>query len=383
MAKPSSIEDMSAALDTVIPVLEAEAAQVDANGVWPARSLEAVRQAGLLGVTLPAEHGGKGAGLRDFAAVTEKLASACASTAMIYLMHVCGAQVIAASACPERKRWLESIVTGGRVATLAFSERGSRSHFWAPVSRAVASDGGAALDCDKSFVTSAGHADYYVVSAGAIGAATPVESTLYLVQKDAAGLQVQGAWNGLGLRGNASAPMTLRQCRVDGSHRLTAEGKGFDTMMAVALPWFQIGSAAVSLGIAEAAAAGAVRHTSGARLEHLGESLAAAVPGIRARLARMRLQIDSARGYLGQALTEIERGGPGAMLGILGVKAVAGETALEVTDSAMRACGGAAFGRQLTVERNFRDARAAAVMAPTTEVLHDFIGKAVAGLPLF
>jgi alkylation response protein AidB-like acyl-CoA dehydrogenase len=49
----------------------------------------------------------------------------------------------------------------------------------------------------------------------------------------------------------------------------------------------------------------------------------------------------------------------------------------------MRACGGAAFGRQLTVERNFRDARAASIMAPTTEILYDFIGKAVAGLPLF
>jgi alkylation response protein AidB-like acyl-CoA dehydrogenase len=71
------------------------------------------------------------------------------------------------------------------------------------------------------------------------------------------------------------------------------------------------------------------------------------------------------------------------MLAVLGVKAVASENALRVTDEAMRACGGAAFGRQLSVERNFRDARAASVMAPTTEVLYDFIGKALSGLPLF
>jgi len=49
----------------------------------------------------------------------------------------------------------------------------------------------------------------------------------------------------------------------------------------------------------------------------------------------------------------------------------------------MRVCGGAAFSRDLSIERNFRDARAASVMAPTTDVLYDFIGKAVAGLPLF
>jgi alkylation response protein AidB-like acyl-CoA dehydrogenase len=154
-------------------------------------------------------------------------------------------------------------------------------------------------------------------------------------------------------------------------------------MLGVALPWFQVGSASVSLGIGESAFAGAVKHTSTARLEHLGESLASAVPGIRARLARMKLTLDSASAFLEQTLGAIEADSPSAMLSVLGVKAVAGEAALEVTDEAMRACGGAAFGRQLSIERNFRDARAASVMAPTTDVLCDFIGKAVAGIPLF
>jgi alkylation response protein AidB-like acyl-CoA dehydrogenase len=71
------------------------------------------------------------------------------------------------------------------------------------------------------------------------------------------------------------------------------------------------------------------------------------------------------------------------MLRVLEVKAAAGETATEVTDLAMRVCGGAAFRKEVGVERNFRDARAASVMAPTTDVLYDFVGKAVCGLPLF
>jgi alkylation response protein AidB-like acyl-CoA dehydrogenase len=97
----------------------------------------------------------------------------------------------------------------------------------------------------------------------------------------------------------------------------------------------------------------------------------------------MKLALDSASAFLEQTLGVIEADSPSAMLSVLGVKTVAGEAALEVTDEAMRACGGAAFGRQLNVERNFRDARAASIMAPTTDVLCDFIGKAVAGLPLF
>ena len=76
---------------------------------------------------------------------------------------------------------------------------------------------------------------------------------------------------------------------------------------------------------------------------------------------------------------------PGAhtMPAVLSAKLQAAEMALAVTDSAMRVCGGAAFSKQLGVERHFRDARAGAVMAPTSDALRDFLGKAVLGLPLF
>jgi alkylation response protein AidB-like acyl-CoA dehydrogenase len=71
------------------------------------------------------------------------------------------------------------------------------------------------------------------------------------------------------------------------------------------------------------------------------------------------------------------------MLRVLECKAAAGETATEVLDLAMRVCGGAAFRNDVGVERYFRDTRAAGIMAPTTDALYDFIGKAVCGLPLF
>ncbi len=71
-----------------------------------------------------------------------------------------------------------------------------------------------------------------------------------------------------------------------------------------------------------------------------------------------------------------------AMLRVLEVKAVAAEAAIAVTDLAMKVCGGAAFRKELGVERRFRDARAARVMAPTTDALLDFVGRAICGLPL-
>ena len=71
------------------------------------------------------------------------------------------------------------------------------------------------------------------------------------------------------------------------------------------------------------------------------------------------------------------------MLHVLALKASSGETAVTVTDLAMRSCGGAAFSKHLGLERNFRDARAAIVMAPTTDHLREFVGRILVGLPLF
>jgi alkylation response protein AidB-like acyl-CoA dehydrogenase len=70
------------------------------------------------------------------------------------------------------------------------------------------------------------------------------------------------------------------------------------------------------------------------------------------------------------------------MLRVLQVKAAAAEAASEVTDLALKAGGGAAFRKESPLERRFRDARASRVMAPTTEALHDFVARALLGMPL-
>jgi alkylation response protein AidB-like acyl-CoA dehydrogenase len=97
----------------------------------------------------------------------------------------------------------------------------------------------------------------------------------------------------------------------------------------------------------------------------------------------MRFRIDQARADLASTLDLVEAGDPGAMSPLLAVKAVSGEMAVAVTDLAMRSCGGAAFSKHLGVERPFRDARAAIVMAPTTDHIKEFVGRLLVGLPLF
>jgi alkylation response protein AidB-like acyl-CoA dehydrogenase len=97
----------------------------------------------------------------------------------------------------------------------------------------------------------------------------------------------------------------------------------------------------------------------------------------------MRVQVDQARCLWLDTISAMESGRDDVMLRVLEVKAAAGESATQVLDTAMRVCGGAAFRRDVGVERRFRDARAGTVMAPTTDQLYDFIGKAICGLPVF
>lgn len=363
-------------------VIAPAAAEHDRAGDWPGSSIKALADGGLLGLSVPEELGGMGLGPSNFVATVEELAAACASTAMIFVMHVCATETIKQSALPQRDSVLSDIAAGKHLSTLAFSEKGSRSHFWAPISRAGEQNGFHVLNCQKSFVTSAGHADSYIVSTRAVGATGMTESSLYYVEGGTPGFSVAGTWNGLGLRANASAPMSLENARVSPDSLLSPAGEGFNVMLSVVLPWFQLGTSAVANGIGKGALVAAAQHLGSARLEHLNLTLASQ-PELRARLASARVALDASRALTAEAARSVENPDDSTMLRVLEVKACASETALEVTDKAMRLCGGAGFSRKLPVERYFRDARAGSVMAPTTDALHDFIGKALLGLPLF
>jgi alkylation response protein AidB-like acyl-CoA dehydrogenase len=163
---------------------------------------------------------------------------------------------------------------------------------------------------------------------------------------------------------------------------LGPDGGGFEIMMGNVLPHFQVLNAACFLGVMEAATTKAARHVATTKFSHTSQLLAD-LPTIRAFVARMRLKTDMLRTLLNDTVAAMEEKRADAQLRVLEIKAAAGELAVEVTDLAMRVAGGAAFRKEVGIERHFRDARAATVMSPTTDLLYDFIGKAACGLPLF
>jgi len=365
------------ALQRVIDgVVAPNARTVDHDGAFPRAALDALAEAGALGLASATDVGGGGEGLRVAADVIERLAGACGSTAMVVLMHYAAVAVLELHAAENVRR---DIASGRNLATLAFSEAGSRSHFWAPQGTATANGDGVRLDATKSWVTAATQADTYVWSSRPLAAEGPM--TLWLVPSDTKGLSPSGTFDGLGLRGNGSTPVIASDVTVPASAMLGDDGSGLDIALAAVLPWFLVLSAAFSVGLMEAVTQETAKHLRDTRLEHLDQTLIDQ-PVVRGDYGRMRLQTDMARAFVADALAAIETGRDDAVLRVLEVKAAGAEASIAVTEAAMKLCGGAAFRKELSIERRFRDAHAARVMAPTTDALLDFVARAVTGLPL-
>ncbi len=381
----SRFEELIAESDRVSrEVLAVNADEVDRNRCFPQENLAALGRSGLLSLLVPTSYGGAGGGMLEMSRVLECIGQSCPSTAMVTLMHYCGTAVLVAKANSSLKETvLRAIARGEHVTTLAFSEPGSGGHFYCPISQLIRNGEGMLLSARKSFVTSAGKADSYVVSTRSASANGPTDIDIFYVPKEAEGWEICGEFDGLGMRGNASAPMTFQGLKVDEEARIGGEKSGFETMLQVVLPHFQIGCASVSLGMAEAAFQKASAHVRSRKYEHLGGTSMAEIPRTQFIVGEMALELRSTRAYLGETIRRATSGDDQAVLDILGIKARAADACLFVASRAMTMCGGTAYGRKGGLERIFRDAQAPPVMAPSSDLLKEFLGKASLGLPLF
>lgn len=351
------------------------AVAVDRDRSFPESSIRALAERGALGLLVPEEFGGAGAGLAELVEMGEAVGRACASSGMVFLMHSVTAATIAVGGGERAGEYLEGMATGRRLGTLAFSERGTGAHFYAPELTAARENGGVRIRGRKSFVTSGGHADVYLV----LVRSGEGEGLDCYVVDGAAGVRFEGEWDGLGMAGNSSVAAEF-DCVVDDASRIGGVGDGQALVFTAVAPFFLAGLASVNVGIAAAALAAAVEHASTRRYAG-GESLAE-IQSIQHALANMDMSARAARLVVREAARLGDQGDEGALVALMEAKVVATEAAASVTQTALEVCGGQGYSRALPIERHLRDARAGAVMAPTNGVLRNWIGKALAGLPV-
>ncbi len=352
------------------------AATVDRESRFPDEQLSALARVGALGLLVPPEWGGVGAGLVALADVCEAVGGACGSTGMVFLMHSVTAATIAGGGGPSAARLLEGMASGELLGTLAFSERGTGAHFYSPELRAERRGGSVFVSGRKSFVTSGSHADAMLVLLQGEGEGLDC----YAVGKDAPGVRFEGRWEGLGMRGNSSIAVEFENVVLDPDALIGEAGGGAGLVFGVVAPTFLVGLAAVNVGIAQAALSGALEHAKSRRYPD-GSSLVE-VPTVQHALADMDIDVRAARALLQEAARLGDSGDEGALVALMEAKVLCTDAAARVTQGALEVCGGQGYTPALAIERHLRDARAGAVMAPTNGVLRTWSAKAIAGLPV-
>lgn len=385
MSRPD-YESIRARVRSVVDeVIRPNAEQIDREGVFPRENLTALGKAGWNGVLVPEALGGLGLDHVAFAIAAEEIGRACPSTALVYVMHVGAAQTILLYGTDDQKqRWLRA-ARDGVIGTYSTSEKASGGHWWFNFSEAARDGVDYRIHAEKSFTTSSGQADYYVVQTRTPESTGPTDITFFIVDGRAEGIR-PGAWEALGVRGNHSGPITYDGVKVAARDRLGTEGQGKDIIYHGVSPVYLIGLGAAWHGVAHGALEAVTDYAT--RTVHRDfERRLVDYQVLRQQLGEARVLVASLPAWqhaLAEQLDELWRAGKPQgeiLIPLTEFKVHAAEVVNHVARRALDVSGGYGYKRG-PLERYFRDARAAIGMGPSNNIAREWIGKSLVGLPL-
>jgi isovaleryl-CoA dehydrogenase len=351
------------AQDIATGVLAPRAAEADRNGAFPLEQLQALRERGFFGLRASPEHGGQGQGMLTTCIVVETLAKACPSTALIYKMHIESTEIVSRVPTPAQAAEITpKIASGEWLSTVAGSEAGHQGGAWAGAPKAAVQpvDGGFQIEnVKKSFVTAAGIADTYLFMATLREDGKPPLPMMFQIHRDDLEWTIDEPWDGLGMRANASSPMTFNGF-LPNERRLNPENKPVD-FFSVAVGTY----AATYLGIAGGCYELLEKYVAETTLAD-GRRMPD-VETIARRVVKAKVELERSRALLYAAASAWDEGRVRGPQALFEAKVAADELATFVTGEAMTLGGGTAFAKRLPFERYFRDARAGMVMG----IAHD------------
>lgn len=353
----------------VLPV----ATELEHADEYPTKLVEGLRELGLFGATVPAEHGGLGLDVPTYARVVEELSAGWMSLSGVINTHLIAAGLIARQGTDEqRARWLPAMAAGDLRGCLSLSEPDAGSDTRALRCRATPDGEEYVLDGTKAWVTNGERAGIVALAARA-----PEGVTCFMVEKEpgpsSGGITVTRRVEKLGYKGVETVEMAYDGHRVPASAVLGGPaglGRGLPAILG-GLELGRINIAARACGVGRAAFEAAMayaqeRSTFGKPIaEHQAVAFKLADMATRLRAARL-LTRDAAERYASGQRADVEAGM---------AKLFASEMALEVATEAMRIHGGMGYAAELPVERYYRDAPLMVIGEGTNEIQHLVIAR--------
>jgi isovaleryl-CoA dehydrogenase len=322
---------------------------------------------GLLGVTLPEEHGGAGLDATAAVQVYEALSTSDPGFALSVLAHaILFAQNVAVNGEPlQRKRVLPKAARGEWIGGLCMTEPAVGTDVLAMRTTARRQGSGYVIDGVKTFITNGGVDEATLGDAFVVYATTgPREITSFLVEKGSEGLRLGQKWKDkLGMRASFTAELVFEGVRLPVEQRLGQEGEGALQMMRN-LEIERLTLAAMSLGIAQRSLRVMVayaneRQSFGVPLREHGQ--------IQRHIAESYAEFMAGRSYVYHVAGQLELDAFGQRMDSDGVKLFCSTMAKQVADRAIQVLGGYGYMSEYVVERLWRDAKLLEIGGGTVE----------------
>jgi len=351
------------------------AAELDRTGEYPWSVVEALRDAELMGIWIPEEYGGGGAGVLDLCVVVEELSRACGGVGVAYAVNALGSfPIILGGTEEQRLRFLPPVASGEKLIAFGLSEKASGSDAGSLRTRATRDGDGWVIDGDKKWNTNGNAASFYTVYASTRPDRGSRGISAFLVEKGTPGFEIGKREDLMGIRCVPVHELHFRGCRVPEDHLLGGvEGKGFGNAM-MTLDRARPGVAAQALGLAQGAMDWALRYT--AERQQFGQSVLS-FQSTQFRLADMATEIEAARQLVYSAARVIDEGHAGASKYAAMCKVFASDLAMRVTTEAVQMFGGYGYCRDYPIEKYMRDAKITQIYEGANQIQRLVIGRAL------
>jgi butyryl-CoA dehydrogenase len=357
--------------DTVRRIAEEKfaplAAEIDEKEIFPRESVKVLAENGLLGVQIPEEYGGAGAGMLAMVLAVEEIARVCASTSVILTTQALASDPFLLAGTEEQKKnYLYRLASGECLGACGITEPGAGSDVTGMKTTAKKVDGGYILNGSKIFITNGGESDIITVLAYTDKEKGNRGISMLIVEKGDAGFSVGKKEHKMGLHGSDTRELIFEDVFLPKDRLLGPEGQGFRTLMTT----FNYTRPAVggqALGIAQGALDVAIKYVK--ERVQFGKTLAS-FQGMQWMLAEMALAVETARSIVYRAASMIDTEPESADLPRIAsmAKWYASDVAMKVTTDAVQVLGGYGYVREYPVERMMRDAKITQIYEGTNQI---------------
>jgi alkylation response protein AidB-like acyl-CoA dehydrogenase len=357
----------------IVPVADA----LERAGEFPHEIIRKAGELGLLGVPYPEALGGTGLDTLSYAITVEELSRASGSVGIIVSAHTslgCNPLYLAGTDA-QKERYLRPLASGEKIGAYGLTEPGAGSDSRGTRTRARRDGDAWILNGAKRFITNAGVAGTYIVTAVTEKEADSGKISAFIVEADTPGFSIGRMEEKMGLHASNTGELLFEDCRIPGENLLGEEGAG-DKLFLKTLDGGRIGIGAMALGLAQAAYEAASAYAK--EREQFGRPIAS-FQGVAFKIADMAMGIDAARLLVYRAAWLKDQGRPYTTEAAM-AKLFASEVSRQVTNDAVQIHGGYGYVSEYKVERYLRDAKLTEIGEGTSEIQRMVIARNLLGI---